>query len=142
MYKHFQFNHQLSTNIASMANNNFNVFQINQPIRYKNKPQESSNNNNKSVLPGQLAPTARMARQKCCTSIAQAVEPKTSSVYVDPGATHNFFNTKVVFIAYTQIAPEVVESASSTSSIIGKGTVEIPIDGCVVVQAYHAPYVL
>ncbi len=55
------------------------------------------------------------------------------------GATHHFFHSKSSFITYERIDTESVKAASSLSKLVGKGTVKLPIDGGIIIEAYHAP---
>lgn len=76
-----------------------------------------------------------MERHKYRTNIVKKAEPKKALAYVDTGETRNLFHSKSVFMTNIPIKQEVAESARTTSSLVGKGTVEIKIDGGIVLEA-------
>ncbi len=80
-----------------------------------------------------------IARIKYGTNVAVVSEEKFNDAFVDSGATHHFFHNRSNFFNYEHISIESVNAASSTSKLIGKGTVQLPIDGGVIVEAYYAP---
>lgn len=58
---------------------------------------------------------------------------------MDSGALLNFFHTKSSFITYESIPTESVHAASSTSKLILRGTIQLPIDGGTIIEAYYTP---
>ena len=81
-----------------------------------------------------------MAKLKYRSNVASLSDEKCADAYVDSGATHHFFHSKTSFQTYEKIRPESVKAASSTSKLVGKGTIKFPINGGILFEAYHVPY--
>ena len=64
---------------------------------------------------------------------------KTNVAYIDSGGTHHFFHSRSYFETYETIDTTDVSVASGKSNLVGKGTVTLPINGSLKVEAFHAP---
>ena len=82
---------------------------------------------------------AFMAKMKYRSNIAEVFDEKSSDAYIDSGATHHFFHRRSAFISYSEMNEEPVRGATGFTKIVGKGTVRLPIDNGMIVEAYHAP---
>eukprot|EP00171_Calliarthron_tuberculosum_P001071 IDg1071t1 len=80
-----------------------------------------------------------MAKLKFKSNVARCSQDKTKDAYIDSGATHHFFHSRSSFTNYKSIDTENVKAASGFSKIVGKGTVRLPVDGEITIEAYHAP---
>ncbi len=58
-------------------------------------------NQNSSNGSNQIPYNGWMAKVKYRSNVAELSEEKTSSAYMDSGATHHFFHSKSTFITYT-----------------------------------------
>lgn len=72
-------------------------------------------------------------------TVATVDKEKKASCLIDSGGTHHFYHSKSSFITYDTVTEQKVLSASGTSDVIGKGTVKLPFDNNVTVEAYHTP---
>lgn len=80
-----------------------------------------------------------MEKLKFQIRFATIADEKFNDAYVDSGVTHHFFRTNSSFLFYERINPESVKVASSTSKLIGKCTVRLPIDEGLIFEVYHSP---
>jgi len=112
---------------------------------------QGSSNNGHSAMPSNMSNVPHfgnngsqnyygfMARIKFRSSIATCDERKKNVSLLDSGGSHNFYFSRDSFSNYRQIEPETVTVASSTSMVVGNGTICVPIDGGIHIEAYHAP---
>lgn len=99
-----------------MADNNSNQINQGKPVEDEQPPINPLAIDNQ--FPFGHPRQARMAKFR--SNIAQSGNKKTSEAYIDTGATHNFIHNRSAFISYSTIEPESVESASTTTQLIGK----------------------
>ena len=90
---------------------------INESLRLKNNP------------PSNQGPyRGFIARVMFRTNVACLSANKTNIAYIDSGGTHNFFNSRSYFETYDKTDITDVSVASSTSTLVGKGTITLPIN--------------
>lgn len=87
----------------------------------------------------EVSPLGFMAKIKFRRNIAQVSDEKLADAYIDSGATHRFFFSRLMLTTYTAIAEEPVKGATGLTKIVGKGMVQLPINNGMIVEAYHAP---
>jgi len=75
-----------------------------------------------------------MAKLKYQSRVANVSGEKCDDAYIDSGATHHFFHDKSSFLTYKKKISEPVKAASSTSRLIGKTFVKLPIDEGLIVE--------
>ncbi len=68
----------------------------------------------------------------------QLYPKKCNDAFIDSGATHHFFHNRSNLFNYEHIPIESVNAAFSISNLIGKGTVQLPIDRGAIVEAFSA----
>ena len=73
------------------------------------------------------------------SQIAEISSTKRSFAHIDSSATHQFFYSRKSFLTYSRISQEAM-AASGVSRLVGEGEVSIPLDGGMVIKAYHASY--
>lgn len=80
-----------------MANRNFKSNEYAQPVTDGKPPRQNNN-----IFLNQSHPfeRARKESHKYRKHITQAAEPEKTSSYVDSGATHDFFQSKSLFMTY------------------------------------------
>ena len=76
-----------------------------------------------------------MAKYKYRSNVAELHEEKNSDAIIDSGATHHFFHSRSTDLEIVKEEP--VKAAAGTTTIVGRGTVQLPIG--LIVQALHAP---
>ena len=80
-----------------------------------------------------------MAKIKLRSKFDTILDEKCNDAYNESSATHHLFHSKSSFINYEKIEPESVKLASSTSKLVDKGTIKLPFDNVIIIEAYHAP---
>lgn len=80
-----------------------------------------------------------MAKIKFKSTLEKFNDEKEPNALIDSGGTHHFFYSKSSFETYEEIPSKKVKSAAGQSSIVGRGTVRLPIDDGITVEAFHAP---
>ena len=78
-----------------------------------------------------------MAKIKYRTNVAVVFEEKCNDVFIDSGAVLHFFRNRSDSLTYEYVPIGSVNDSFSISKLIGKGTVQLPIDGSAIVKAYH-----
>ncbi len=70
---------------------------------------------------------------------AELTKLKREFTLIDSGATHNFCHDRCLFVNYSEIPHEIVDTASGNSKEIGKGKILLPLFNTTVVGAFLAP---
>lgn len=133
-YQQNQFLQQLSVNIAT----------ITWAARHKLTNHNQWKANDHTANPGnadvyfpfdQPWHQAGMARFK--TKISQSRSSKSLEAFIDTVVTHHFFRQSSAFILCTTIEPDSVESVSTTTYLVGKRTVMLPIGTGIIQESHH-----
>lgn len=80
-----------------------------------------------------------MARCKFRSTAASLRKETSPNAVVDYGASHHFFHSRKSFRSYQEVSASDMESATVTASIFCFASVEIPLHGKTIIEAYHAP---
>lgn len=111
------------------------------PIREDNG--DKSNNHRSYVaqkrddLPPLLGCGCNMATFK--SQVVHFSQSKFNSVYIDSGATHQFFQSRSSFIEYEAIDVEQIQAALGAARLVGKVHVWRTLINGTFIEAYHAP---
>ena len=73
------------------------------------------------------------------STVATIGETKSREALIESGGTHNFFYSNSSFVEFEALENETVQAASSSTDLIRKGHVWVPLKGGIQIVACHAP---
>lgn len=73
------------------------------------------------------------------TTVALIGDEQSHNIILESGGMNNLFHSKALFTKCRSIEEESLRAAFGSNHILGKGILQIPIDGGIQVEAYHVP---